>query len=300
MEVSVLSKITKKEKGAHYVRQFEYMFACPICQSSMKVFESKSLICSNNHAFDFTKQGYVNLLTHPPKTKYSKDLFESRKTIIADDGLFEPLTKTIADFLQTNLQDNPVTILDTGCGEGSHLTNICEQLRSDKKKAVTGAGIDISKEGVFVAAKNYPDMIWTVADLANTPFQNKQFDVILNILSPSNYSEFNRLLKTGGYVMKVVPQSGYLKELREAFFDETDKQSYSNAETVALFKEHFQVMDRLHVRYTKDLESLSIPSLIQMTPLTWTIPGEEIQSFIENNTNKITIDLEILIGKGLT
>jgi len=107
------------------------------------------------------------------------------------------------------------------------------------------------------------------------------------------------LLKPDGYVMKVVPQSGYLKELREAFFDETDKQSYSNAETVALFEEHFQMIDRLNIQYTKELGELSIPSLMKMTPLTWTISEEKVQSFIDNNTNQITVDLEILIGRKL-
>src|SRR5690625_4260149 len=164
MEVSGLSKVTKKEKSARYVRQFESMFACPICQSSMKVFELKSLICSNKHAFDFTKQGYVNLLTHPPKTKYSKNLFEARKTIIADDGLFDPLTETIVEFLQANRQENPVSILDTGCGEGSHLVNICDRVRASGNKTA-GAGIDIAKEGIVTAAKNYTQMIWAVADL---------------------------------------------------------------------------------------------------------------------------------------
>src|SRR5699024_12519226 len=96
-------------------------------------------------------------------------------------------------------------------------------------------------------------IIWTVADLANTPFQDNQFDVILNILSPSNYTEFNLLLKPDGYVMKVVLQSGYLKELRVAFFVDTDKHSYYNAETVALFVEHYQFIVRLIVWYTNDL-----------------------------------------------
>src|SRR5690625_4332875 len=176
MEVSGLTKITKKEQIARYVRQFESIFACPICHSPMKVSELKSLICSNNHAFDFTKQGYVNLLTHPSKTKYSKDLFEARKTIIANDGLFDPLTEKIAEFLK---QTNAVTLLDTGCGEGSHLVNICDQIRSDEKKSVTGTGIDLAKEEIFTAANNYQDMIWNVAGLPTTPLHDKQLHVTL-------------------------------------------------------------------------------------------------------------------------
>src|SRR5699024_12340936 len=100
MEVSGLSKITKKEQSARYVRQFESIFVCPICHSPMKVSELKSLICSNNHAFDFTKQGYVNLLTHPSNTKYSNDLFEAIRKIIADDVVFDVFTEKIEDVLQ--------------------------------------------------------------------------------------------------------------------------------------------------------------------------------------------------------
>src|SRR5699024_10139632 len=74
---------------------------------------------------------------------------------------------------------------------------------------------------------------------------------------------------------------------------------YSNAETVALFEEHFQMIDRLNIQYTKELGELSIPSLMKMTPLTWTISEEKVQSFIDNNTNQITVDLEILIGRKL-
>src|SRR5699024_12770269 len=101
------------------------------------------------------------------------------------------------------------------------------------------------------------------------------------------------------YMMNVVQKSGYLKEFRVFYFDETDKQSYSNAETVDLFEEHFQMIYRLYVQYTKEFVALSIPSLMKMTPLTWIISEEKVQSFIDNNTNQITVDLEILIGKRL-
>ncbi|RBO11051.1 methyltransferase domain-containing protein, partial [Pantoea sp. 3_1284] len=82
-----------------------------------------------------------------------------------------------------------------------------------------GIGIDLAKEGIAAASKAYPDIIWSVADLAAMPFADAQVDAILNILSPANYAEFSRLLKPGGVVMKVVPESGYLLELREAFYD---------------------------------------------------------------------------------
>ncbi|WHT49041.1 methyltransferase domain-containing protein [Sporosarcina thermotolerans] len=109
--------------------------------------------------------------------------------------------------------DRPV-LLDAGCGEGSHLCAIHSQLQIES----VGIGIDLAKEGISAASKAYPGIIWSVADLAAMPFQDFQIDVILNVLSPANYAEFNRILKRGGIVVKVVPESGYLQELREAFY----------------------------------------------------------------------------------
>lgn len=58
--------MTNKEKSAKVVSEIVDIFRCPICHRSMKVVDFKSLICSNNHTFDFAKQGYVNMLTRPP------------------------------------------------------------------------------------------------------------------------------------------------------------------------------------------------------------------------------------------
>ncbi|WP_375162545.1 putative RNA methyltransferase [Paenibacillus sp. Pae15] len=34
--------------------QFESTFRCPLCKSSMKIVDFKSLICSKQHTFDIT------------------------------------------------------------------------------------------------------------------------------------------------------------------------------------------------------------------------------------------------------
>lgn len=288
--------LNKRIMSANYVSNIESIFKCPICASSMQVLNTKSLVCSNRHTFDFAKQGYVNLMPHTVKTKYSKELFEARKRI-AEYGFFEPLTKTIAELINKHVLKNQIYVLDTGCGEGSHLANLCNMIVKDKEN-VSGVGIDISKEGILIAAKNHSNKVWAVADLANTPFKEKQFDVILNILSPSNYSEFTRILKNNGFIVKVVPETGYLKELRQIYFDEPDKKSYSNTDTIERFKERFQVIDRSRLRYKINLEKPFIPSLVQMTPLSWRAIDERVDSFLERESVGITVDMVILIGKG--
>ncbi|NMD70902.1 methyltransferase domain-containing protein [Bacillus sp. DNRA2] len=279
--------------SALFVKEYAAIFKCPICGSNMNVVELKSLICQNNHTFDFTKQGYLNLMTHQIKTKYDKDLFEARQKLISEVGFFNPLIEAIISIINRHDTSNNLMMLDTGCGEGSHLTSICEGLN----KTAIGVGIDIAKEGIIAAAKNHTKQIWTVADLANPPFQAQQFDVILNILSPSNYAEFNRLLKNDGLLIKVVPQSSYLQELRQAFYHETDKETYSNSDTVERFNERFQILDSARLTYSLNLDKASLESLIQMTPLTWSSSEEQIQAFLAKNISDITIDLEILIGK---
>lgn len=275
------------------------MFKCPICDASMHVTALKSLQCERNHTFDFTKQGYTNLMRKQLKTKYGKELFEARRRLIAEDGFFAPLSEAISRVIKEHIvsRNNELALLDTGCGEGSHLVAICDQLQVKLNRPAMGAGIDIAKEGILIAAKNYSDMIWAVADLANIPFKNQQFDVILNILSPSNYAEFNRLLSEGGLVVKVVPRSGYLKELRAAYFDESEKQSYSNAETVDRFNEKFELIDSTRVQYTNTLNKESIQSLVKMTPLTWAAPEERVATFLEKESAQITIDFEVLVGR---
>lgn len=100
-EVAFLSKMNKRMSSVQYVSNFESIFKCPVCASSMKIFESTSLICLNGHTFDFTKQGYINLITHSVKNKYSKELFEARRKLITHECFFEPLSHTIAKKINT-------------------------------------------------------------------------------------------------------------------------------------------------------------------------------------------------------
>lgn len=288
----------KKERRAQFVKQFEELFRCPICQQRMQVIELRSLVCEQNHSFDFAKQGYVNLLTKPPKTKYDRELFEARNTLMDEGKFFAPVLEMIAEkIVQYSVPTREqIMILDAGCGEGSHLHRLCHDYLQTKKKVV-GAGIDIAKEGVFVAAKNYDDLIWCVADLVNAPFQDEQFAVILNILSPSNYEEFHRLLKQNGLLLKVVPTGDYLKEIRQALFDEPEKQTYSNEAIVAHFQNNFHLFERQTVHYKTHLHGDYLQALVRMTPLSWSVSQERMNQLFQEQAMEITVSLEILVGR---
>lgn len=285
--------MNKRERSAELVSGLASMFQCPVCAGAMNVVQRKSLVCSQNHTFDFAKQGYLNLLTRPANSPYDKELFEARHRTIMETQLYAPLHDALSRWIEEFAQgwDSPVRIADLGCGEGSHLASVIGG------RNVIGVGLDISKEGILAAAKRYSDFIWLVGDLAKLPFRDGTFHVLLNMLSPANYKEFRRVVMPGGVVLKVVPRSDYLQELREAFFDAQDKKEYHNEDTVSLFAEHFSEMNLHTFRYTIELSAEALAPLVQMTPLSWSADQGRVEAFLQQGPLEITVDLDLLIGK---
>ena len=278
--------LSKKMINAQVMDSDAHLFRCPICLEKMEMVELSRLVCVNNHSFDLSKNGYVNLASQAHMTKYDQSLFGARKTVMTSgffDGVLESIIKTVE-------KQAHAVILDAGCGEGSHLSEIVERLAGE----VTGVGIDLAKEGITAAAKEYPGLMWSVADLANCPFQDDKFDTILNILSPANYAEFTRLLKPGGLFVKAVPESGYLKELRAIFYE--DKGQKDDADPVARVAEHFDEVKTERITYTFPLADGLLAPLIQMTPLTWGASADKIEEAMGMAIPEITIDFTIISG----
>jgi len=264
----------------------------------MQMDGEKSLKCQERHCFDISKKGYINLLKTNVKSGYNKDMFEARREL-ANCGFFDEMLNSIERLVlkQANDRKDEVFILDAGCGEGTHLSLLLEDLYCQTKVKIIGAGIDISKEGIKIASRYRKDIIWAVADLANIPFMDKNFDMILNILSPSNYSEFKRVLKDDGILIKVIPDSNYLVELRKAFYGKTPKESYSNDKVIAHLAENFKITDIQKVLYTFAVKGEKLDSLIRMTPLSWGASTEAQQKAKTYDISNITVDLTIIVGK---
>ncbi|MBD8499486.1 methyltransferase domain-containing protein [Paenibacillus sp. CAU 1523] len=278
--------------------------------------QSRSLVCGKRHSFDIAKHGYVNLLSRTHATKYDKQLFTARSAISAD-GFFAPMIEAVYAAIARAVGPtvNGLKMLDAGCGEGSLLSDIQRRLMEHSHGKHLGVGIDIAKEGISLASrrgvrdsaasralKGYRDhealdTIWCVADLANCPFANQSFDVILNVLSPANYTEFQRLLEKDDFLVKVVPNHAYLQQLRGLFYNQVDKNVYSNEQTLALFRRQFELLDVQYIQYEYVLNRRQLRQLIEMAPLAWGVSKERIQEVIDCDQMKITFDYSILIGK---
>lgn len=266
----------------------EDVFRCPICRSHLKLKE-KSLKCENNHSFDIAKQGYINLLMNSKKQKlYDKSSFENRRLIL-ENGFYDHILKEILVFLKNNSISK---ILDIGCGEG-YYSNKIDQLSPQSLEIFS---FDIAKDSIVLATKEdlRHSIRWFVSDLADLPIQDYSMDCILDVFSPANYNEFNRILRDDGFLLKIVPGENHLKEIRAKVKNKLNKEDYSNKSVINCFEESFKIIDHKKISANYRLSEHEREALIHMTPLLFNIDTNDINW---DDITNITIDAEMLIGR---
>lgn len=279
-------KMLKKiDKGRQFLLENKGLFRCPLCHTKIET-TNNGLVCQQNHHFDLSKKGTLYFLSHAVKTEYDQGMFEPRRRMI-QSGMYQPVLELLAQELPQEAD-----VLDVGCGEGSFLS-VLDQLHPLNR----AVGFDISKEGVYAATEHPISAFWCVADLTNLPFEDQQFNTILNIFSPSHYQEFQRVLADDGEILKIVPQENYLKELRQAFYpDQPEKQQYSNERVVAKFADSLELVGRQRVTYEFEIPEKNQQDLLAMSPLEWQVSPAIKEQLTQDPLKKITIDIELLKG----
>ena len=257
------------------------LFRCPLCHGAITAGDT-SLRCENGHDFAVSKKGYADFCPAAKAGAYDDALFNSRSRFIAG-GFYGELVEAMRKLLP----DGP--ILDAGCGEGSFLKAVCPDPAS--RPCI---GLDLSRPGVQRAARGGGGWLWAVGDLSRLPLQSGSMAVILNILSPANYPEFNRILRPDGIVIKVVPGERYLTEVRALAKDKLRHDGYSNERVVQLFRDKFDLLSSREINDTYPLTPAQATDLVSMTPLTQGIEKEQLNIAA---LTSVTIHLHILVGR---
>ena len=263
-------------------------FVCPICQENLTLVET-SLKCDNRHSFDLAKFGYVNLAPQIKQSaNYDKENFQNRQQIL-EAGFYQAILEGVSDLLETN--PSAKTVLDIGCGEGFYSRRLQES-HSDK----TFYAFDISKDSVQIAAKSEPNWAvnWFVGDLARLPIKDASMDILLDIFSPANYGEFQRVLSKDGILIKVIPTKNHLKEIRHIVQDQLTNKDYSNQDIKEHFQKHFTIQSRQIASLTKPITAEQRQALLSMTPLLFHVDQTKIDW---SQLTEVTIEAEILVGK---
>lgn len=295
-----MTSLNKWERTNHWFRQHPQMvLQCIHCQTPLALTDKK-LSCQNGHQFDAAKQGYFFLATKSMATKYDQILFESRRQIILESPLYRSLHVKLTEVMDRLSKRNKtaLSILDAGSGEGSHLYALTRETNNQDAYV----GVDLSKSGVQLATDYNGHLLSLVADLTQLPFANKQFDLILSILSPANYSEFDRLLKDDGSLLKIVPNAGYLGEIRSIMIEKAyiKDEPYRNEDVVNSFNSHYPRAVSQQIKEIVSLSAKQMAQLLRMTPLTWQLSDQErealLTEMIEKDQLTMTLDVTLLMS----
>lgn len=271
---------------------YENMLACPICQQPMRM-QGKSMRCEKGHCFDIARKGYLNMLRKQASDFYSAELFECRSTVF-ELGFYDAVLHEIERLM--GIYANPsksLTILDAGCGEGFWLHRMAQSGFEPATNA-RRIGIDTSKGAITKACSKDPGAAWIVGDLANSPLQPGSVDVILSILSPSNYESFNKLLTPGGVVVKVLPTGDYLKELRDAAGIHPKPDAGEEPRVLQHMRECMDVVEVSIVNDTVAVTNDQAKAWAKMTPMLRRIDHETLDL---SNVSAITVSMMIAVAK---
>ena len=259
-------------------------FQCPICGKALKLVDN-SLLCSNNHCFDIYKKGFVDFVLNNKASKnYDRDSFENRHVIL-EHGMYDHIANKLVELIEKLHLDS---ILDVGCGEGYYSKKIAQAGVKDV------LAFDISKDSIQLAAKGVNTPVkWFVGDLAHLPIQDNTVRGIIDVFSPANYAEFNRILDDG-YVLKVIPNQYHVQELRQVAKDQLQQAEYSNKKVLDYFEEHYELVDQIDATKTYPVTEEVRTAFIDMTPLLFNVDKSKIDwSQVKN----ITVGSTILVGQ---
>ena len=227
---------------------------CPICGNILNK-EERCYRCQQNHCFDVARQGYVNLL--PVQNKRSLNPGDTRQQVLArrcflEGGFYRP----ISDALNSLAEGCTGPILDAGCGEGYYSSRLAKHLNAEL------IGVDISKEAVRCAAASYKAATWLCASAARLPVADRSVGLVTSLFAMTDGAEFHRVLKPGGYFIRVLAAPDHLPELKKVIYDQVfHKEKEGMTELPG-----FTLEKIVPICFTFTVEGQQVQNLLSMTP----------------------------------
>jgi 23S rRNA (guanine745-N1)-methyltransferase len=276
----------------------ERVLACPICLTAL-VQRGRSLACAQNHVFDVARQGHITLLRGSLKkqesdTSYAAEFVQARRFAI-ERGFFDALVAELTKQIANSFPKGSLSILDAGSGEGSLFEILTPALSHEGFAPRCCVGIDLAPAGVRYAAGRSKECAWCVADLAQIPCCNGSIDVVLNVLSPANYTEFTRVLRPKGLLLKVVPTANHLLQIRNLL---QGSEEFSNEKVATHFAASVKMLSAVRVESQIPCGKEAASQLFHMTPLSWHASANQKRKFMENAPPFLTVSFDVLVGEG--
>ncbi len=259
-------------------------FRCPHCREPLEPAPG-GLACSSGHHFDRAAEGYVNLLPSGRKASRpagdSAEMLRARRAVF-DAGHYRPVMDAVAAMV--GARDR---VLDAGCGEGAYLAAI------DARERV---GIDVSKVAIRMAARRYRACRFAVASSFALPFDDAVVDTVVSVFAPRAFSEFRRVLRSGGTIVTASPGPDHLAGLTALLYGAArvheDKPHTDPDATV----DPPDAVTR--VRYDLRLCGPDALTLLQMTPYWWRADAAQRAAIGEATDVSTVVDVWVARHQG--
>lgn len=276
--------------------QYKNLYSCPLCGKKIR-FNAGCLVCKREHRFDISSKGYVNMLgAAKPLKGYDKQFFISRGEFFAKgyyahilDAISEAVQKIKEEHDTSAAEPEDLVIVDAGCGEGYYSSALARKI-----PGLQIIAFDIAADAIVCAARSPENVAWTIADVTNIPVKENSCHVLLDVFTPASYREFERILKKGGYILKVIPGTNHLKELRKAARDQLKNKDYSGEDVSDYFEQHYKILNDQLLTQTKAIDQDTLKTLTRMTPLLFDV---DVSKLDLSCITEITVEARLLIGK---
>lgn len=256
------------------------LFKCPVC--SRVLFEDKTrYYCQRGHSFDIAREGYVNLLlpNHigSGNPGDDKQMIQTRRDFL-NQGYYQEFSdqvnRIVSQILLCRRSDQPIAILDAGCGEGYYTCRLKKHLESLPTAGPLDIyGVDVSKEAVRFASKRSREIHFAVASVYHLPVLENSMDCIISLFAPRDEESFRTVLRPKGTLIVAAPGENHLYSLRKALYD--TPAPIGERGTV---QDGFTLVDEINVAYNIHLKAnQDLLNLLMMTPYSRHTNAEEIE-----------------------
>lgn len=261
---------------------------CPVCGGPLRE-EGHALRCGQNHSFDRSAEGYVNLLRRGKSDAGdSREMVASRRRFLEGNWyacLRDALARLAGRY--TAGVECPA-LVDAGCGEGYYTAGIFARLRGLGGKPAA-VGFDLSRPAIRLAARRKSGVCFAVAGIFDLPVAEKCADLVLSVFAPMAGGEFHRVLRPGGRLIIAAPGPRHLSGLKKVLYD----RPYENEEGRFDFPglsctEIVRVREKIRMTGRE-----AIHDLLAMTPYFWRTPAEGIRRLDELTVLETPVEFDL-------
>lgn len=269
---------------------------CPHCKNELNQI-GNTFKCVNNHSYDISKKGFVNLLLanqhHSDNSGDEKGMILSRVRFL-NTGKYDLLRDLITETIKSNLdslKDN--VVCDLGCGEGYYTTYFHNKLKDEIN--LSTYGVDLSKQAINECTirqrqMKLEDIKFIIGNLNYLPIQNESVDLIVNSFAKIDENEFLRILRKNGIFLRILPGTKHLLGLKEVLYENVrlneDKETYI---------EGFELIDVKESEGNILLNNQEINDLFTMTPYYYKSPKDTSEALMKKEELNTIISFKILV-----